>query len=478
MTFRRSVAALFVCVACLTCAGRPGFAEDDFPYPQPLFLQDAPWGAAFDALHAKLSAEYAYTDWKGIDWAGLYGRFRPRIAAAESAGDEEAYYTALRGYAFSIPDGHIIMGAGRMAEIGAQKLAGGFGFTIARLFDRRVIVNYVVPGSAAAAGGLKRGAEVIAWNGEPVRRALSQTSIVWRPESDGIATRDHLRLDQLRYLVRAPVGARAVLTFRNRGEQRVRRLRLAAVDDRGDGLLRSYLAAMNFSDALVEHRVLGERVGYVRVQSERDAVVEEFAAALTDLLAQGVRRLVLDLRGNIGGSDDMAAALAGFFHRQPRFYEYQSFYNTETGRYERHTTNDASETVDHISITPHTPYFGGRVVVLINPGTISSGEGVALGLKRSVKAKLLGFYGTNGSFGMVCQAAILPGPTLSMYPCGRSLDKDGVIQLDSRRGKGGVQPDIRLRLSERAAINLGRGVDVELGAALRALGNDRLWPQR
>ena len=38
----------------------------------------------------------------------------------------------------------------------------------------------------------------------------------------------------------------------------------------------------------------------------------------------------------------------------------------------------------------------------------------------------------------------MPGGILIGYPFGRSVDRDGRIQLDSRGGVGGVAPDVRV----------------------------------
>jgi len=37
------------------------------------------WTQAFDKLYHKMAEEYAFTEWKGIDWEELYGRYRPVI---------------------------------------------------------------------------------------------------------------------------------------------------------------------------------------------------------------------------------------------------------------------------------------------------------------------------------------------------------------------------------------------------------------
>src|SRR5690606_26463250 len=50
---------------------------------------------AFDALIEKLRKEYAFTEYKGIDWDALAAKYRPLMAEAEADGDKNAYLRAL-----------------------------------------------------------------------------------------------------------------------------------------------------------------------------------------------------------------------------------------------------------------------------------------------------------------------------------------------------------------------------------------------
>ncbi|MEA4807496.1 hypothetical protein, partial [Acetobacterium wieringae] len=45
-------------------------------------FSDLSWTAAFEALHETLAQEYAFTEWKGIDWDSLHATYAPQIAAA------------------------------------------------------------------------------------------------------------------------------------------------------------------------------------------------------------------------------------------------------------------------------------------------------------------------------------------------------------------------------------------------------------
>jgi carboxyl-terminal processing protease len=156
--------------------------------------------------------EYPFGDWKGIDWQGLNAEFRPRIAEAEANNHIKAYYLALRQYTYSFPDGHVSL-VGDDLGLKAEQVGGGYGLAIAGLDDRRVIAHLVLADGPAAKAGLEVGAEILEWNGQPIEPALSQVKILWSDNPP--ATNEGLRLQQYRFLVRAPVGAEATIVFQN-----------------------------------------------------------------------------------------------------------------------------------------------------------------------------------------------------------------------------------------------------------------------
>ena len=113
-------------------------------------------------------------------------------------------------------------------------------------------------------------------------------------------------------------------------------------------------------------------------------------------------------------------------------------------------------------ITPKDPHYDGHVVALINPGTKSSGEGIASSLSRSPRGSTVGFFGTNGSFGVAGGEIIIPGGYIIRYPFGRSLDRNGQVQIDSRPGEVGVTPDFRVPRNVENILAFTEGIDIEL----------------
>jgi len=464
-----------------------------FTYPDSADYSTLTWAGAFKAAHDKFSREYAFGDWKGVDWPGLYNHFSPRIVRAQAAGDEKAYYLALHEYVCSIPDGHISLSVTNTTvpmTLAKELVGGGFGMAVAELDDSRVIAAAVIPDSPATSAGIVAGAQIITWGGVPAGTAIGGIDVGAIPfkiltgeagSENPIPTLEHYRLEQTRLLTRGPVGSSVQVAFKNPGSAISQTATLMAVDDAGQSFsLLNFAQRPDLSDQ-VDYRILPEGYGYVLVRMELDLlnpggyptrIYQQFQEAISSFVAANLPGVIIDLRGNYGGSDQLAADLCGFFTSSPAFYEEQEYFDKRNGQFLRITASESSPNpiVDHLSIEPQKPNFSGPVVVLVNPSTKSSGEGPAMGISRLPKGRVIGFYGTNGSFGMVGGRIKMPGGYAIGYPFGRSVDHNGVVQLDSRNGVGGVAPGLRVPKTLENVLALAAGTDVELQFAIKYLG--------
>lgn len=94
--------------------------------------------------------------------------------------------------------------------------------------------------------------------------------------------------------------------------------------------------------------------------------------------------LILDLRNNVGGYDEMAADILGFFYLERSFYEYQTCYNPKMGVFEIQMTDPETGSMG-LYIEP--------VIALINPKCVRSGEGLAMGRRSSGTLPVRAFAG-------------------------------------------------------------------------------------
>lgn len=418
-------------------------------------VRDLGWSEGFDIMHAQLSQQYAFGQWKAIEWDALYAQFAPRIAAAEANNDVKAYYLALREYAFSIPDGHIELGADGAAsafvkQLKAEAVGGGYGLALLELDDGRVIAHILLSDGPAAQAGIEWGAEMVAWNGQPIQEALDQVSILWAELPH--ATLEGQQLEKLRFLVRAPVGNEAEITYQNPSATSPTTVRLSAVDDKLETLQRTQILNEKFNrfEPPVQAEILPSGIGYIKI-TVISAVpggatpVEDIKEAIEMFIEEEVPGIIIDVRGNIGGADSMVPNMVDFFFENQDFYEQAAYYNINTKNFEVAPSST-------LLIEPDTPHYDGPVVVLIDKGTLSSGEGIPLTIQRLPQGTIIGTHGTYGSFGLTGGRINLPAGYALNFPTGQSLDAKQTIQLDSNHTlQGGVQPDVRVPLTQESA---------------------------
>lgn len=450
------------------------------------------WVKAFDKLHEKFSREYAFTVWKNIGWTDLYNKYQPKIAKAQSSKNFEAYYLALRAYVNAIPDGHVRMS--NIQDINDKYIGGGFGFSVMKLTDGKIIASWVDEEGPAFARGLRAGAELVEWNNQPVAVALIGKSTIFASNS---ATSVDLENQKARYLTRAHLDAKLVLSFINIGCSEPIVAEIYAYDDKKKSLSKNYPNTV-VSDGLrdlilgvanpdvpptsmIETRIIDGNIGYMKIWCELDVDLQQTGTAVStlNLFRTGLREfnnqkvigLILDVRNNLGGADVMVADMLAAFYKEKTFYEYQNCFNAVTGVMEIQPDPDRKpfEADYGLYIEPAAPFFAGPVVAIINSKCISSGEGIALGIKNLPNGGTIGFYGTNGSFGMTGGEAKMPGDIEVHWPTGQSLDKNRKVQIDSRDGSGGVTPSIRIPLTRANALKVASGLDVELEQAIQVI---------
>jgi len=433
------------------------------------------WSDAFLSAHTLLKERYAFSQWKSVDWDRLYTTYAPKISDAEKKGDRAAYYRALRGYLFEIPDAHVnIMPT--TGDFGAKyaDIGGGYGFAVSRLDSGKVIVSYVANGSTAEKAGVLPGAEVWTWNGKEIADAIRATPHTWSATKP--STVEGILLQKTRFLTRAPVGTPVTITIRFGSEMRT--VSLTAYDDGYDTLAKTttFLGKQindvgvgqswtdikpQISNDTVTYRTLPGGYTYIAIYGESYDVYQPFKSAMQSAIANKAPGIVIDLRYNGGGDDNIASCFAGWFVNKPVFYEYATKYDPGSG-----TFPIISEAWTH----PRPNGYHGPVAVLVSPYTMSSGEGLPMVFANSGTGTIISWYGTNGAFGMNTVQAGMPLGQVLFFPDGASLNQNGTVQLDSNTSlKGGVAPQIRVPVNEDTVARSMTGEDVQMTYATKWL---------
>jgi len=154
-------------------------------------------------------------------------------------------------------------------------------------------------------------------------------------------------------------------------------------------------------------------IGYIKLSKFSATTADELNDALNKLKAKGMKRLILDLRGNSGGYLQAAISVADAFlpSGQPIVY-----------------TEGLNRPKQTVTATKNGLFESGKLIVLVDEGSASSSEIVAGALQDNDRATLIGRR-TFGK-GLVQEQLSLPDGsairlTVARYytPTGRSIQK-------------------------------------------------------
>ncbi len=417
---------------------------------------DLSYSEAFNALVDQLSNEYAFTEYKGIDWEALRDAFQPRFEDADANNDELAYLRALRDFSWQIPDGHI--SGPFISEDFRSAAIGGIGIAIRELEDGRVLVNFLLADGPAAEAGVALRAEILEMNGQPIGEYISNTVSYFAPYS----TPHSQRLDQLLFATRFPIGTTVDVTYQNPGGT-PETISLEAVgevdsfnfwleDETRDG----------FELPLEYEFLADEGVGYVQIFSFLDndlLTVQLWERMIQSMNENDVPAIIIDMRKNGGGRGFLADQMAAYFFEEPLVTGNTGFYDEERGEF--YTDPDGA---DSFFLPAEEFRYNGRIVVLVGPDCASACEFFSYDMTLQDRATIIGIYPTAGLGGSVDDVA-MPGDETFRFTQGRAVDPDGNIHIEGI----GVVPDIRVPLTEEALFGEG---DLVLEAALSYLNGD------
>lgn len=441
-------------------------AQVDLLEPEQLALDDFSsmgYVEAFDALVEKFRNEYAFTEFKRIDWDALAASLRPRFEEAERTDDAHAYALALRDFTWSIPDSHVSMSQDLVEEDFFFDTAGGLGMAMTETDDGQFIVTFVLEQGPAEAAGIEFGAELLEIDGQPVATRV-ESIVPWTsPFSNPVLERLH----QVAWALRFPADVSEVeVRFRNPGGGA--QTATLATENEFDSLQFGLLFGEAEPTALpVEYSELPSGLGYLRITSflDNDVLsVQVWERAMRYFNASSVPGVIVDMRSNGGGSGWLADQLAAYFFTEETVVGNTAFYDESTGEF-------VTDPGDEESMIPPEPelQYRGPVAVIVGPGCASACEFFSYDMTIDDRATIVGHYPTSGAGGSV-EDVLMPENISVRLTIGRALDANGQIHIEG----GGVAPDVDVPVTVDTLQAEASGEDVLLQAAEQAL----LQPER
>ncbi|MCS6826415.1 MAG: S41 family peptidase [Caldilinea sp.] len=428
------------------------FTFDRSRYPEMVLIEpesltlddfsDLSYTEAFDAMIDLFRRKYAFTELKGIDWDAKAAEFRPRFEEAEANNDALAYRRALRDFIWSIPDGHLSGPFIQQDFIEATR--GGVGIAIRDLDDGRTIVNFVTPDSPADRAGIRRGAEILTWNGQPIDDYVD--SIV--PFSSPFST-DHVRrLQQLRYATRVRIGEEVEITFKNPGDEEVQTAVLVGEAESESFRISSFNVGRTGAELPVEFRLLDNGLGYVKIYSFSDN--ELLTVQLWERMMQTFNRfqapgLIIDMRQNGGGSGFLADQMAAYFFDEPLELGQTGYYDESLGDF-----YFDPDQIDRFYLPDESLRYRGRVAVITGPNCGSACEFFTYAMTQQDRANVVAHYPTAGLGGSQ-NLFLMPEFEYLQISIGRPVDMEGNLIIEGV----GVPPTVRVPVTEETLLTEG-----------------------
>ena len=284
---------------------------------------------------------------------------------------------------------------------------GGVGMLLEEQMSGRttsIVVSRIFPHTPAEDGGVHEGDRIV--------------------RVDSLSTAD-ATIDKVSDALRGVAGSRVQVTFQRPGVAEPVRL--------------SFRRAIIHVPAVPYATMVGDRIGYIPLQTFNENTADEVGTAAARLAREGARGLVLDLRDNGGGIVEQALAVSSLFLRSG-----QAIVNVRS----RNAPDEiARASADQLSWQP-------PLVILTDGGTASASEIVAGALQDHDRALVLGT--TSYGKGLVQSLFPLDGgyalkiTTGKWYtPSGRSIHRERTMRAAGRTLE--ARPDSLETESQRKA---------------------------
>jgi carboxyl-terminal processing protease len=307
---------------------------------------------------------YYRADLNGVDWNAARAKWEPLIVNAES---EDLYWERLDRFAGELADSHTRVESPAQVEARRRQRVLSLGLGL-REIDGRLVVLAVNAESDAHFAGIRAGMALTAIGEVEALKQWREWIASARKSSTDIATRNGA-MRKLNDLARTASDGIEIEFERFDGSREKVRLKSRAISTRPS----------------VSYRVLPSGFGYVKLTAFSEALRSELLSAIVSL--KDTPGMVLDLRGNGGGSAAMAQALVGAFFKE------KTVIGKATTRSNEPVTLafGAVKLIQLERVVPgRADAYAGKLVVLIDHGSASASEVVASALQSTKRAQIVG----------------------------------------------------------------------------------------
>ena len=312
---------------------------------------------------------------------------------------------------------------------------------------------------------IKNGDIITKWNGVPINEAIDNVKI---PISEALI--DNEKIMKTFYL--AGVGEDTVtVSYINANDEEITTT-LNKIDSNLPRALKSFNTFNHTKDDKeYDYKMLNNNIGYLKIGVEETDTIsdgvsyltgnhkvarEKFRTSLRELKKQGMTKLVIDIRNNAGGYEEVSTALASLFTKE-KMYAFSLGIKKQ---------KNLTSIVDRY-VLADGEFSDIEVLVLTGMRCGSAGDGMVLYLSRIKGITIAGLTNPAGINQETGGLIFMPEGAVIMYPVGLILDQNGNPNIDIDDTRESRNPvDIKIPLDKNAALRIFDGKDYELEWAI------------
>lgn len=439
------------------------------------------WADSFSHMIDTMSESYISRNYKNIDFEGLKARFVPMVEEAEKNNDKKAFAKVLLEYQYEFHDSHIwfAQNSGILSQAKEELVGNDYGLSMYKLESGDTIAIMVEEDSQAERAGIHNGSIIKKWNGVDVDEAMQNVRCLDYWYQFEVLENEEL----MRPIFLAGQGGEtAKVTFiTDDGSTRTVQLdSMGNYKSRESAVLNRFYSYNRLSGENFSYKMVNNDVGYLRITKEHYKnevtdiatniigkyieVYEDTDKKLQELSDNGMKYLIIDLRNNGGGYEQIADAVASLFadrtltnlcgvERNGKIIPFTKFHTFDEGKWK------------------DLP-----VAVLVNDAVVSSGDVLTHLLSQCPNVTVMGITSSSNSVQTVGGHCYLSDDMFEVYyPIINSLDENNEILEVTADRQARVGFDLRIPVDYDAAMMIfsDSEEDYEFDYAVDYLYNQR-----
>ena len=416
------------------------------------------WAESFSCMIDTMSESYVSRNHKNISFDELKAKYVPMAEEAEKNNDKKEFAKVLLEYQYEFYDSHIwfLQNSSILGQAVEELVGNDYGLSLYKISSGDTIAVMVEEDSQAENAGIHNGTVIKEWNGIAVDEAMQNVRCLDYWYQFEVLENEAL----MKPVFLAGQGGETVtVTFlTDDGSTKTAELHSnGSYKAREKEMLNRFYSYNRITDDNFSCKMLNDEIGYLRITREHygdeindiftyaigknQKVYEEIDTKLQELSDKGMKSLVIDLRNNGGGYEQISVAVASLFadrkltsktgiERNGKIIPITKFHTFDEGKWK-----DLS------------------VAVLVNDAAVSSGDVLTHLLSQCPNVTVMGITSSSNSVQSVGGCCYLSDDMFEVYyPIIYSLDENNeILEVTAdRRAKVGF--DLRIPVDRDAAM--------------------------